>query len=80
MRNDIIIILFRSIYLFGNQISVDQMGNSDNTVQYNDKQFLINGRLKIVLHMETSDQDDFITFIFLLGHTLGDLKSWNCCS
>jgi hypothetical protein len=56
------------------------MGNSDNTVQYNDKQFLINGRLKIVLHMETSDQDDFITFIFLLGHTLGDLKSWNCCS
>jgi hypothetical protein len=56
------------------------MGNSDNTVQYNDKQFLINGRLKIVLHMETSDQDDFIIFIFLLGHTLGDLKSWNCCS
>jgi inosine-uridine nucleoside N-ribohydrolase len=37
--------------------------------------FLINGRLQIVLDMETGDPDDFITLLFLLGHPMVHLKA-----
>jgi hypothetical protein len=37
--------------------------------------FLIYGRLQIVLNIETGDPDDFITFIFLLGHSMVHLKA-----
>ena len=41
----------------------------------NSNGFLVNGRLQMVLDMETGDPDDFVTLIFLLGHPLVHLKA-----
>ena len=41
----------------------------------NAEQFSINGRLQVVLDMETGDPDDFFTLLFLLGHPCVHLKA-----
>lgn len=51
------------------------MATAETIIQPNNEQFLINGRLQIVLDMETGDPDDFITLLFLLGHPLVHLKA-----
>src|SRR4051794_2090189 len=51
------------------------MATCEKIVQSNDERFLINGRLQVVLDMETGDPDDFITFLFLLGHPMVHLKA-----
>ncbi|CAF2216823.1 unnamed protein product [Rotaria magnacalcarata] len=46
-----------------------------NSTIFNADDFLINGRLQVVFDMETGDPDDFITFLFLLGHPRVHLKA-----
>lgn len=40
-----------------------------------DERFRIDGRLQVVLDMETGDPDDFVTLLFLLGHPEVHLKA-----
>ncbi|CAF2630056.1 unnamed protein product [Rotaria sp. Silwood2] len=54
--------------------TVDKISNSDSTISHSND-FLINGRLQVVFDMETSDPDDFITLLFLLGHPMVHLKA-----
>ncbi len=51
------------------------MATIENIVQSNSDHFLINGHLQVVFDMETGDPDDFITFLFLLGHPMVHLKA-----
>ncbi|CAF3045481.1 unnamed protein product [Rotaria sp. Silwood2] len=54
--------------------TVDKISNFDSTISHSND-FLINGRLQVVFDMETSDPDDFITLLFLLGHPMVHLKA-----
>ncbi|CAF1004683.1 unnamed protein product [Rotaria sordida] len=54
--------------------TADKISESYSTIS-NSNDFLINGRLQIVFYMETSDPDDFITLLFLLGHPMVHLKA-----
>jgi pyrimidine-specific ribonucleoside hydrolase len=51
------------------------MATFEKIVQSNNDHFLINGRLQVVLDMETGDPDDFITLLLLLGHPMVHLKA-----
>ncbi len=51
------------------------LNTTENISSLDSDHFLINGRLQIVLDMETGDPDDFITLLFLLGHPLVHLKA-----
>jgi pyrimidine-specific ribonucleoside hydrolase len=51
------------------------MATVETMIQPNNEHFLIDGRLQIVLDMETGDPDDFFTLLFLLGHPLVHLKA-----
>ncbi|CAF3495457.1 unnamed protein product [Rotaria sp. Silwood1] len=49
--------------------------NESYSIISDSSKFLINGRLQVVFDMETSDPDDFITLLFLLGHPMVHLKA-----
>jgi hypothetical protein len=51
------------------------LNTTENISLLDSDHFLIDGRLQIVLDMETGDPDDFITLLFLLGYPLVRLKA-----
>ena len=49
--------------------------SSSTWTKGSDDRFSVDGRLQVVLDMETGDPDDFLTLLFLLGHPSVHLKA-----